>query len=301
MKISVVIPVYNKAEYVEKCLESCLQQMFDDYEVIAVNDGSTDSSGVICEAIAKSDDRLRVITTVNGGVTAARRIGVEHAKGDFVTFVDADDKLLPHSLQTLYDAMVTSQADEVIGTFVDQYGNDHSTGRTGFVEHSVLLKEILAHQARFCILWGVLFKRIWLEDCLTAPRTIQSGEDKLMQMMYLMKHPKVYFIDQSVYGYTIDVPNNRKLNIEEERVYDDVLRNVLAPEMETYQYDYTLRQLKQYENFVDQRLFGQFERYYHQQISGKLSSKLPLADRLVYCLPPRISYYLIHWRKQFNA
>ena len=81
MEVSVVIPVYNKEEYVEQCLRSVLAQQFDGFEVIAVDDGSTDGSGAVCDRLAASDARLRVVHTPNGGVTAARRRGVEEARG----------------------------------------------------------------------------------------------------------------------------------------------------------------------------------------------------------------------------
>lgn len=300
MKISIVIPAYNKADYLQACLESCLQQTFDDYEVVVINDGSTDHTAEVCDSMAQTHRKLKVIHTVNGGVTAARRIGVEHAQGDYITFVDADDQLLPRSLQTLYEAMMASQADEVIGTFIDQHKNHFTTHRSGFVRHDTLIKEILSHKARFCLLWGVLYKKQWLQGCLWAPKIIRSGEDKLMQVMYLMKQPKVFFIDTPVYVYTMYLPNDRTLNLPEEQAYDDCLRKVLQPQWDTYRHHFVWRQLKQYENFIDQRLFGQFEDYYRRQIKPNLNREIPLADRIAFCLPPRIAYYPIHWRKHFN-
>lgn len=93
MEISIIIPIYNKEKYVRSCLTSALSQDFEDYEVIAVDDGSTDGSGLICDEIAQKDKRLRVIHTENGGVTAARRHGVEEAQGRFIMFCDSDEAI----------------------------------------------------------------------------------------------------------------------------------------------------------------------------------------------------------------
>ena len=87
MKVSIVIPVYNKAEYICDCLESILQQDFEDFEILVVDDGSTDDSGSICDEKAAQNSRIRVIHTENGGVTAARRKGVEQAVGEYIMFV----------------------------------------------------------------------------------------------------------------------------------------------------------------------------------------------------------------------
>ena len=84
MKVSIVIPVYNKAEYICNCLKSILQQDFEDFEILVVDDGSTDDSGRICDEEAAQDSRIRVIHTENGGVTAARRKGVEQAVGEYI-------------------------------------------------------------------------------------------------------------------------------------------------------------------------------------------------------------------------
>ena len=110
MKVSIVIPVYNKAEYISNCLESLFQQDFDDFEIIVVDDGSTDDSGRICDEKAAQNSRIRVIHTENGGVTAARRKGVEQAVGEYIMFVDADDRLLPDAITKLYNAITESGA-----------------------------------------------------------------------------------------------------------------------------------------------------------------------------------------------
>lgn len=93
MQLSVIIPVYNCARYIDRCIESVLTQSFREIEVILVDDGSTDNSGDICEEWAKKDNRIRLIHQVNGGLSAARNKGIDHATSPYITFIDADDEV----------------------------------------------------------------------------------------------------------------------------------------------------------------------------------------------------------------
>lgn len=92
--ISIIVPVHNLEAYLRKCLDSILSQTFADFEVIVVNDGSTDKSGEICNAYAKQDARMKVIHQENGGVSSTRNAGIAQAEGDFIGFIDGDDYLI---------------------------------------------------------------------------------------------------------------------------------------------------------------------------------------------------------------
>lgn len=113
-KISVIIPVYNNAVYLPQCLDSLLSQSFQDYECIIVDDGSTDGSAVICDDYQKRDHKLRVFHIENQGVSHARNIGIEEAKGEWISFVDSDDWIEPNYLSTLYK-QTDINTDVVIG------------------------------------------------------------------------------------------------------------------------------------------------------------------------------------------
>ena len=97
--ISVIIPVYNVEKYLEKCLKSVQNQSYAHFEVILINDGSTDSSLKICEAFIKKDKRFSVLTKENGGLSSARNLGLKKIRGKYVTFVDSDDYLSEHYLK----------------------------------------------------------------------------------------------------------------------------------------------------------------------------------------------------------
>ena len=108
--VSVVIPVYNVAPYLQECVDSVLSQRFTDFEVLLVDDGSTDGSGAICDELAQKDPRVVVLHQENGGACSARNCGIDHARGEFLVFVDADDLVTEDYLQHLMD----SDADIVV-------------------------------------------------------------------------------------------------------------------------------------------------------------------------------------------
>ena len=114
-KVSVVIPVYNSAKYLKECLNSIFVQTLEDWEVIAVNDGSSDESPTILDAYAKRDSRFQVVHKENGGVSAARNDGLSVARGEYVFFMDSDDILDKDAFQNLYGIAVAENADIVMG------------------------------------------------------------------------------------------------------------------------------------------------------------------------------------------
>ena len=297
MNISIIIPVYNKLAYIERCFESILSQDFDSFEVVVVDDGSTDGSGELCDKWQEKNQRLQVYHIPNGGVTAARRYGLEHSKGQYIMFADADDMLMPNTLQTMYQAITMNAADEVIGTYKDQYGNCHDSGWRGFVSCEPLIRNLLSIKNSFCVLWGIIFRRELLEGCLDAPREIVEREDSLMQIKCLMKQPKVFFIADPVYLYFVDVPTQRVENLDWIRIYDNQLRQTLEPQWDRYKSAFVGHQIKVYEKFIDKRQFQVFEDYY-RPLRNQLTSDIPLMDRIALSLPPHLAYYPIHYYKK---
>ena len=122
--ISIIIPVYNAERYLRNCLESITAQTYTDFEVLIVDDGSTDSSGAICDEFMQKDQRFRVLHKKNEGVSKARNKALELLKGEWFTFVDADDFLLENALQT-YVSHISEDVDMVAAHYqkVDTDGN----------------------------------------------------------------------------------------------------------------------------------------------------------------------------------
>ena len=112
--ISVIIPVYNVEKYLRRCVNSVLNQTYSNLEIILVDDGSVDNSGEICDNISKLDKRFRTFHLINGGVSNARNYGICQSEGDYITFIDADDRLYPDYLSNLFRCIIENEVDLVI-------------------------------------------------------------------------------------------------------------------------------------------------------------------------------------------
>ena len=125
--ISVIVPVYNTAKYLDKCIQSILSQTYTDFELLLIDDGSTDSSGVICDRYADQDSRVRVFHKDNGGVSSARNMGLDNAKGEYLIFLDADDYWFEDTaLEQLHNIAIKNNLDIIRGEYkaVNERGED---------------------------------------------------------------------------------------------------------------------------------------------------------------------------------
>ncbi len=119
--VSIIIPIYRVEKYLPQCIESVLKQTYTDIQVILVDDGSPDNCGAICEEYAAKDSRILVLHKENGGVSSARNLGLEYARGDYVTFCDSDDWYRPDWIQSLMEPIQNHPAEIVVGHYVRFY------------------------------------------------------------------------------------------------------------------------------------------------------------------------------------
>lgn len=142
MKFSIIVPVYNIRLYLSQCIESVLTQKFEDFELILINDGSTDGSDIICDKYADFDSRIRVFHNENSGLSVARNIGVLNALGDYILFLDGDDFLDKEALLNIKEALNNNQEIEILtGKFI-YYLNDSDY----FVEDFELPSDIISEK-----------------------------------------------------------------------------------------------------------------------------------------------------------
>lgn len=109
--ISIIVPVYNVDKYIENCIQSIINQTYKNLEIILIDDGSTDKSGAICDKYSKIDNRIKVIHKINGGLSEARNVGLDIARGDYIGFVDSDDYIHPQMYELLYKNLIGTSAD----------------------------------------------------------------------------------------------------------------------------------------------------------------------------------------------
>lgn len=122
-KISVIVPVYNVEQYLERCIDSIINQTYKNLEIILVNDGSTDNSGQLCDELAKKDGRIRVIHKKNGGLSDARNVGVDEAKAELIGFIDSDDYIDEDMYELLINNLKAANADLSMCGHYDVYNN----------------------------------------------------------------------------------------------------------------------------------------------------------------------------------
>lgn len=128
-QVSVIVPVYNVEKYLSKCIESVIHQTFKDFELILVDDGSTDGSSKICDDWKDSDSRVKVIHKKNGGLSEARNIGLDNSKGNYVFFLDSDDYIMPDTLYSLYNAVQGKKKGIAVGNTLLIWDDKESKGR----------------------------------------------------------------------------------------------------------------------------------------------------------------------------
>lgn len=207
-KISVIVPVYNTERYLPCCLDSILNQSFIDFELLLVDDGSTDGSSAICDVYAEKDSRIRVFHKENGGVSSARNLGLENAKGDWVCFVDSDDELLPEGLQTMVDEF-SEEVDMVMAGYCELEEGTVVTDTSGFRKKGTidrnesLMMMFLSDEVYMGYSIGKLYKRSFVErKDLSFDENITVKEDTLFVVEYLCCIQKlVGFTSTPVYKY----------------------------------------------------------------------------------------------------
>lgn len=182
-KISIIVPIYNVENYIRKCVDSILAQSFSDFELLLIDDGSTDCSGTICDMYAHIDARVKVIHKENGGLSDARNTGIEAATGEYIGFVDGDDYILPNMYETLYKGIGESNADIATCGVKDIYQNTEKSHRlenevwqfekkeimVNWITGQRILISICCKLVKASIMKEVRFKRgKTYEDCFMA-------------------------------------------------------------------------------------------------------------------------------------
>jgi len=209
--LSIIIPVYNTAPYLQKCIDSIICQDFSDFEVLLVDDGSSDESGSICDEYAQRDDRIKVFHKENEGISSARNVGLDNAKGEWVYFVDSDDEILPGGLQLLVNS-IKNGSDAVICGY-ELYNSEGNVIQSIDDRVSInLLKEdsllLLFHGHTLFYpymgyVWMWLFKNSIIQDNkLRFDISIKIKEDTLFVTQYLcVSNGRTHFNTAPVYKY----------------------------------------------------------------------------------------------------
>lgn len=205
-RISIIIPVYNVQNYLSQCIDSVVNQTYSNLQIILVDDGSTDSSGTICDEWEKKDSRIRVIHKENGGLSDARNIGMNIATGDYIAFVDSDDVIHPRMYEFLLAALMQTEADVAIcheevfyedSYQVTSYSNYTIEGIETLQELKKHFMEVWTGPINFA--WNKLYKKEVIGS-LRFPKG-RYLEDIWFSVEALSRVSKVVWIEEKLYGF----------------------------------------------------------------------------------------------------
>ena len=206
MLLSVIIPIYDVENYIRECFESILVQKFDDIEFICIDDGSTDTSGSICDEYAQKDNRLIVKHSENRGVAAARNLGLSLAKGKYIAWIDPDDYISSNWIEVITKAICENDWDILVFDYtilkddkrvVKEYKN-----KTGFIDKFEFLSDIVDDQIIQSQLWQKVFKRELFEG-IVFPETAKCMEDYAVLHKIIEKASNIFYLNEILYFYRV--------------------------------------------------------------------------------------------------
>lgn len=198
--ISIIVPVYNCQQYIFECIQSVIKQTFLNFELILLDDGSLDNSKDICEKMAAADERIRFESHKNIGASKTRKLGLELSRGEYVTFLDADDTIEENYLKKMYYAIRESNAEIVCCNSLDSGIENRAIEKNAIVSEKKFFLEAFLENKRYayCI-WGKLYKKS-LFDNVVFP-DMKYAEDTYVVMQVLQKASSVKLIEYYGYNY----------------------------------------------------------------------------------------------------
>ncbi|MEC8020092.1 MAG: glycosyltransferase family 2 protein, partial [Pseudomonadota bacterium] len=282
MKISIIIPVYNISSYIYQCLESVINQTYKNIEIIIVDDGSTDFSGVICSSFAKKDKRIKLIRKQNEGLAEARKTGIKSSTGEYIFNLDGDDWISKECIKDFVDSIEENDTDIVINSFYKEFvGEIHHVKnhfQEGFYDENkikkIILPELISSKNYFShgistYLWGKLFKKdLLIGHQLSVPSEFSVGEDAVVTFPYIADCKSLTIIDKPNYFYRQRAQSMLKTinKNKQELKYIESLTNYLSSRLTGFdfnqqisEYKYNLAMIRTGCFFNNRNLFDTFE------------------------------------------
>lgn len=228
MKFSIIVPVYNTEKYISACIESVLKQTYNNYELILIDDGSTDSSGKICDEYSKNDNRIRVFHKKNSGQIESRCYGVARSQGDFVIFLDSDDLLAENALRVIHKKIVYYKCNMVIYSY-ERFGDSPKRNYQASYKNDILISDkkdlyirIFSDELYNSLCIKAVEKRFIRTNICTKFNEVRYGEDLLQTIDIIKQNPKTVVIEDVLYYYRTNM-NSMTQSIRLERYAFDIM------------------------------------------------------------------------------
>lgn len=221
--ISIIVPVYNVEQYLEKCVKSIIGQTYENIEIILIDDGSEDESGKICDKLKLIDNRIKVIHKENGGLSDARNVGLKIAKGEYIGFVDSDDYIKEDMFETLYNLNKKYNSEISIVSYYEIYKDKliavRESEEVKQFDKIEAIKELLKDRNIQSYAWNKLFKKELFNN-LEFP-TNKNFEDIATTLLLFEKSKKVVLLEQPKYYYVRR--DNSIVGVKNYKTYKDYL------------------------------------------------------------------------------
>ena len=272
MLVSIVVPVYNSSKYLARCLDSILMQTFRDYEVIVVDDGSTDSSASICDAYAEKYKMIKVIHQNNAGVSAARNKGIDESRGKYLMFVDSDDYIDTNMLDVAVSKIEEYDADLFISGDIEEYVSNGKI--TNSVKRTITSSCLYSLKNFFddfdkaypivCLgnPWGKLYKMENIKkNGIQFDESMSIDEDTNFVLSYMYYVQKIYFSEELLYHYYKD--NRETLSVKFHADRYEILEYVYGKMMNLmYREKCSAESFSRFENMYFLYMVGSIIKYY---------------------------------------
>lgn len=316
--ISIIVPVYNVEKYIDKCLKSLTMQTYKNIEILVVDDGTKDDSIKIVKEFEVIDNRVKILSKANGGLSDARNFGLNHASGEYIFFVDSDDWIEVTACEMLVKEMESLQADIVIGrtkvhkneniSYLD-YRINERIKYDSIINGLDFLKEQLKENQMHMVVWNKLYKREFIikHNLYFEKNLLHEDEDWTPRVF--LKNPKVVVTDTVVYNYlirenSITQSSDRKKNgldliktcnkllSEVKNVVDVELRNLLYNRLaEVYLSAYVIGKLYSIkENSIVHKKF----------ISRNAKSRKNKFKACIFCMNPKLYCSMLTYYRDFK-
>lgn len=260
--VSIIIPVYNGEQTLERCVESVLKQEYEDFEVLLVNDGSTDGTREICDRYAQRDERVVAIHKENSGVSDSRNLAIAQARGEYLQFLDGDDWITPDATKLLVRAAKEHQSDLVIADFYrvigERLSHKGAIETDGEMNRDTFVTCMMEKPADFYygVLWNKLYRRdLIIEHQLQMNPQISWCEDFMFNLEYIRHANNFYALHTPIYYYVktkgslasqgMNLSKTIKMKLTVFSYYNDFYKNVLDEE------EYEKKRLQVYRFLID--------------------------------------------------
>lgn len=309
--ISIIVPVYNVEKYLPECIESILSQSYSNFELILVDDGSKDKSGIICDEYAKRDNRIKVYHKQNGGVSSARNLGLDNADGEWITFVDSDDIVEPNYLSSM--VLYTENYDfSIIQFSLNRIGWPSSINQEfSNIEKILSMKEYAKSLLNYTVDTGPCARLYRSQILNNLSNSVENqkkirfntnltiGEDLIFNLEYSLKNnSQAILIDKPIYNYRF--VENSAMNSKSNLTHKYQSLNIVAKKI--IDHNPSFGPLPEINNFCVTNLFNSFyslSRYPTKEIYEEIrksikstkSTPFPIIQK-IYTQATSFGYYL---------